>query len=247
VDPRLLALGLDEKEQRFYLAALEAGTASVTAIAARAGVSRTNGYDLVQRLQKRGLLSQIEGDGGVRQVVAEDPGVLIQEWGRTRTILDDLVPELRSLYLGPKFKPRIRLYEGIEGVRRALWETLECHSKQLLGILSMHELLEVPGPDWMQDYIEERVRRGIRLRVLRSPERDTGAIWPTSAEENRELRYAPESIKLGMTMYIHDEKVLYISSKQENYALVIESGELSSMNKALFEGLWLISLPSANE
>ena len=60
MDTRLQAIGLDEKEQRFYLAALELGTAPVTAIAARADVSRTNGYDLVQRLQKRGLISQIE-------------------------------------------------------------------------------------------------------------------------------------------------------------------------------------------
>lgn len=244
MDSRLLALGLDEKEQRFYLAALELGTASVTAIATYAGVSRTNGYDLVQRLQKRGLLSQIEGDGGVRQVVAEDPGVLIQEWGRTRAILDDLVPELRSLYVGPKFKPRIRLYEGVEGVRRAFWETLECRSKQLFGILSMHELLEVPGPEWMQAYIEERIRRGIKLDVIRSPARDTELIWPDSSEEVRELRYAPANIKLGMTMYIYDERVLYVSSKQENYALVIESGELAAMNKALFEGLWMIAFPN---
>lgn len=247
MDPRLLALGLDEKEQRFYLAALELGTASVTSIATLAGVSRTNGYDLVQRLQKRGLVSQIEGEGGIRQVVAEDPGVLIQEWGRTRTILDDLVPELRSLYAGPKFKPRVRLYEGVEGIRRALWETLDCHSKHLLGILSMYELLEVPGTDWMQTYIAERIRRGIRLSVLRSPERDTESIWPTSSEEDRELRYAPAHIQLGMTMYVYDATVLYISSKQENYALVIESSELSSMNRALFEGLWTIATPEGRQ
>jgi sugar-specific transcriptional regulator TrmB len=241
MDPRLTALGLDEKEQRFYLAALELGTASVTVIAARADVSRTNGYDLVQRLQKRGLVNQIEGDGGVRQVVAEDPGALIQEWDRTRTILDGLVPELRSLYNGPKFKPRVRLYEGSEGIRRAYWETLECRSKVLHGILSMHELLEVPGPDWMQEYIDARVERGIQLKVVRSFERDIKSIWPNSSKDERELRYAPAHIKLNMTMYIYDEKVLYISSKQENYALVIESGELSSMNNALFEGLWTIS------
>ncbi len=45
-----------------------------------------------------------------------------------------------------------------------------------------------------------------------------------------------------MTMYVYDEKVLYILSKQENCALVIESKELSSMNRTLFEGLWTIAL-----
>ncbi len=238
MDSRLQALGLDEKEQRFYLAALELGTAPVTAIAARADVSRTNGYDLVQRLQKRGLISQIEGEGGVRQVVAEDPSVLIREWERTRNALNDLVPELRSLFNGHQDKPRIRLYEGAEGIRRAFWETLECHSKILLGILSMNELLEIPGPDWMEDYIKQRVRRGIKLNVIRSRSRDTESIWPSSTQEERELRYAPFDMDLGMTMYIYDDKVLYVSSKRENYALVIESRELSSMNRALFNGLW---------
>lgn len=243
MDARLLALGLDEKEQRFYLAALELGTASVTAIAARADVSRTNGYDLLQRLQKRGLLSQIEGDGGVRQIVAEDPGVLVQEWERTRNVLDDLVPELRSLYNGPKFKPRIRLYEGADGIKRAFRETLDCRSKLLLGILSMHELLEVPGSEWMAQYIDERIRRGITLKVVRSPARDTEAIWPSSKDEERELRYAPAELMLGMTMYIYDQKVLHISSRNENYALVIESEEMAAMNRSLFEALWMIGSP----
>ncbi|MEH2471145.1 sugar-specific transcriptional regulator TrmB [Nitrobacteraceae bacterium AZCC 2161] len=240
MDPRLLALGLDEKEQRFYLAALELGTAPVTAIAARADISRTNGYDLVQRLQKRGLVTQIEGEGGVRQVVAEDPSVLVQEWERTRTIIDDLVPELRSLYNGPQYKPRIRLYEGVEGIRRAFRETLDCQSKLLLGVLSMHELLEVPGSEWMAQYIEERIRRGIKLKVVRSSARDSKAIWPSSKKEERELRYAPATFNFGMTMYIYDDKVLHISSRQENYALVIQSEELSAMNRSLFEVLWTV-------
>jgi sugar-specific transcriptional regulator TrmB len=155
-------------------------------------------------------------------------------------VLDDLVPELRSLYNGPKFKPRIRLYEGADGIKRAFRETLECRSKILLGILSMHELLEVPGSEWMAQYIHDRIRRGIKLRVIRSPSRDSEAIWPSSIEDERELRYAPAQFILGMTMYIYDEKVLHISSRNENYALVIESEEMSAMNRSLFESLWMI-------
>lgn len=238
MDPRLQDLGLDEKEQRFYMAALELGTAPVTVVAARANVSRTNGYDLLHRLQKRGLLTQIESEGGVKQVVAEDPGVLIREWDRTRGMLDDLVPELRSLLNGPKERPRLRFYEGVDGIRRAIWETLDCRSKLLLGILSMHELLEVPGADWMRNYIAERIRRGIKLNVIRSQSRETDTIWPSSLDEVRELRYAPVGMDLGMTMYIYDDRVLYVASRRENYALVIDSPELSALNRALFEGLW---------
>ncbi|MBE0593235.1 MAG: TrmB family transcriptional regulator, partial [Gemmatimonadales bacterium] len=81
----LAAIGLDDKEQRFYLAALELGSAPVTAVAGRAGVTRTNGYDLLARLERRGLLTQVDGAGGARQVVPADPEILIREWERTRS------------------------------------------------------------------------------------------------------------------------------------------------------------------
>jgi len=241
-DHRLTALGLDEKEQRFYLAALELGASSVTALAAHACVTRTNAYDLLQRLEERGLLSQI-GEKGARQVVAEDPNVLVTKWERTRAMLDDLVPELRSVFVSTQHKPRVRYYEGAQGIARVLWQTLECTSPVLHGFLSMQDLLEVPGVEEMDRFIAERARRGITLKVVRSRSRETDAAWPSSVTERRELRYAPESADLGMTMLIHDDCVSYISSKHENYALVIESREMAAFNRTVFETIWSISTP----
>jgi len=241
MDAKLHALGLDEKERRFYLAALQLGSASVTDVAAQAGVSRTNGYDLLERLGRRGLVAHESEASGTRRVVPEDPSVLIRDWERKRIMLDELVPELRSLYNGTPRKPRTRIYEGAEGIHRALWETLECRSKVLLGVLSMHELLEVPGAKWMAGFIAERVKRGIRLNVVRSPLRETEGIWPSSEEELRELRYAPADVDLGMTMYINDDKVTYVSSKEENYAMTIESRELASLSRAFFNSLWTLT------
>jgi sugar-specific transcriptional regulator TrmB len=244
LEDKLAALGLDEKEQRFYLATLQLGSAPVTAIAERAGVTRTNGYDLLARLERRGLVAQVASKG-VRHVVAEDPVVFISNWERTRTLLDDLVPELKSLFNASDLKPRIRFHEGSDGIWKALWETLDCRSGPLLGILSMSELLDVPGAAAMAQYIAERKRRGLELRVLRSIRRETENIWPTSDEDLRELRYAPPSVDLGMTMYIHDDKVTYLSSKRENYGMVIESRELAALNRSLFGGLWTISRPTS--
>lgn len=242
IEQNLAAIGLDEKEIRFYLAALQLGAAPVTEVANRANVTRTNGYDILARLEQRGLVSQITGNGA-RSVVAEDPSVLFRNWDQTRTILQDLVPELRSLFNAAPHKPKIRFYEGPDGIEKVLWGTLECRQKQLLGILSMHELIEVPGMEGMQRFIEERIKRGISLRVLRSRSRETAAIWPASGAEKRELRYAPDNIDLGMTMFIHDDVVSYLSSKKENYGLVIESAEFAALHRAMFEGVWMISSP----
>jgi len=238
---KLAAVGLDEKEQRFYLAALELGGAPVTMVATRAGVTRTNGYDLLARLERRGLLIQIHGEEGIRQVIPADPNVLIREWEQTRVMLDELVPELRSMFNSTPRKPRIRFHEGEDGIRHALQATLECQSKHLYGILSMHELLEVPGPAWMDSYIAERISRGIQLDVVRSYSRETEPIWPAAHNDLRQLRLAPSELDLGMTAYICDDTVIYISSKNENYALTIESRELASLQKSLFQSLWRLS------
>ena len=50
IDQILVQLGLQETEARFYLAALELGPASVRDVAAKAGISRTNAYDVFARL-----------------------------------------------------------------------------------------------------------------------------------------------------------------------------------------------------
>ncbi len=241
IESQLEELGLDKKELRFYMAVLQCGSAPVTMIAERAGVSRTNGYALLAKLENRGLVSQIAKDNGVMHVIAEDPAVLIGQWERSRRLLDDVVPQLKSMFNASELKPRIHFYEGMEGIVKALRGTLECHNGPLLGILSMSELNEAPGSAAMNEIIAERVRRAITLRVLRSQSRDVETTWTSSNEELRELRFAPASIDLGMTMYIHDDKVTYLSSRRENYGLVIESQELSALNRAMFEGLWAIS------
>ncbi|MFL9925754.1 helix-turn-helix domain-containing protein [Herbaspirillum lusitanum] len=241
IESQLEELGLDKKELRFYMAVLQCGSAPVTVIAERAGVSRTNGYALLAKLETRGLVSQLAQDNGVMHVIAEDPSVMISQWERNRALLDDVVPQLKSMFNASELKPRIHFYEGVDGILKALQGTLECHNGPLLGILSMSELNEAPGSAAMAAIIAERVRRGITLRVLRSQSRDIDTTWPSSAEEMRELRYAPASVDLGMTMYIHDDKVTYLSSKRESYGLVIESQELAALNRAMFEGLWAIS------
>jgi len=156
-------------------------------------------------------------------------------------LLDDVVPQLKSMFNASELKPRIHFYEGREGLLKGLRGTLDCHNGPLLGILAMHDLSQTPGTAAIQDLIAERVRRRLSLRVLRSQSTEVETAWTSSAEELRELRFAPASIDLSMTMYIHDDKVTYLSSRREHYGMVIESQEVAALNRAMFEGLWAIS------
>ncbi|AGW90309.1 TrmB family transcriptional regulator [Ralstonia pickettii] len=236
----LAQLGIEGNRARFYLAALELGEATIADVSHHAGIARTNAYEVMQRLVSEGLISRIERKSKVF-VQAQDPFVILRRIEQQRQIAADIVPQLRMLHHQAGHKPRVRYFEGLEGITEVLYDTLSCRSGELRGILAMAELMETPGLDVMNRYIAARTKAEIRLRVIRSESRETAAIWPASRAERRELRYAPTGLDLGMTSYIYDDKVAYISSRREHFALCIESAEFAAFQAALFDGLWMIS------
>lgn len=239
IDQVLVQIGLQETEAKFYLAALELGQASVRDIAAKASISRTNAYDVFSRLLEQGLVTQVGAAANkIILVAAEPPDQITELLDARRRKFDALLPELRSMHNGATGKPRVRYYQGSEGIKLVLDDTLSARDRSLLGILSMRDLYEVPGRAWMDDFVRRRIEAGVFLRVIRSPVKDVPNIWPQSAADLREVRFASLDFVFTMTSYIYDNKVAIISSGRENFAMTIESVEFATMQRNLFEVFW---------
>lgn len=239
IDQVLAQIGLQETEAKFYLAALELGEASVRDIAAKAGISRTNAYDVFARLLEQKLVTQVGGAGNkIMLVAAESPDQLTELLDARRRRLDVLLPELMSLHNRSSSKPRVRFHQGLDGIQLVLDDTLTARDKNLLGILSMRDLYEVPGRAWMEDLVRRRIEAGVYLRVIRSPIKDIPNVWPQSEADLREVRFASPDFVFTMTSYIYDDKVAIISSRRENFAMTIESEEFAIMQRNLFEVFW---------
>lgn len=242
---KLASIGISGALYKLYAAAIELGEAPISAVAARAGIVRTSAYSALEKLEQEGLVS-LESREGVRCVIANDPTVLLERIEARRQMLNELMPQLRSTYNRALGKPQIRFYEGTQGILTSLWDTLTITGKPkvLRGILSMNELMQTPGMAEMDRFIRDRVDRGIWLKVIRSEQRDVEAIWPSTPAQLRELRYAPADMVLSMTTFIYDHKVCLISSKKENYGLIIESEEFATLQTVLFEAIWKLGSPA---
>lgn len=244
IDRVLIDLGLHETEAQFYLAALELGQAPIRDVAAKAGISRTNAYDVFARLLEQRLVSQVPGPSSrTMLIVAEAPERILEIVEERRRRLEVVLPELRSLHNRSESKPKVRFHQGTDGIKTVLNETIACRSKNLLGILSMRDLYEVPGREWMDDLVRRRIEEGVFLRVIRAHANDIHHLWPESDTDLRALRYAPDEFAYTMTTYIFDDKVALISSRRENFAMTIESEEFASMQTHFFEVLWAASQP----
>lgn len=242
LEDRLARLGINGNLYKVYRASIELGRVTVAELANAAGLARTTAYGAVLRLAEEGLL-RLEDSGRKRLVVPHDPSVLLEYVAARRTMVTEMMPELRSLYNQAKGKPTTRFYEGEEGIRTVLWETLTAR-EPLRATFSMAELREVPGLEEINRYRDARVAKGISMRVVRSRHRDTDDIWPDSEDELRALRWAPEGVNVAMTTFIYGNCVALISSKNENYGLIIESSEYAQHQGMLFDALWDKSAPA---
>nr|WP_144208935.1 hypothetical protein [Mycobacterium tilburgii] len=134
----------------------------------------------------------------------------------------------------------MRYLEGASGIRTALFETLDWHSP-LRGVLSMRDLLNVPDVEAMEEYIAGRRQRQLWLHVLRSPEKDLPGGWPSSIDDYRHTRYMPAKYVFTMPTIIGDVSAAMISSRRENFALLVESLEYVEMQRNLHEVLWAVA------
>ncbi len=93
----------------------------------------------------------------------------------------------------------------------------------------------------MEQYVARRVEAGVSLRVVRSREKELDAVWPTDPKKLREVRYSPSGMVFVMTSFIYDSKVAFISSRKENFGMIIESQDFARTFRNLFEILWISS------
>ncbi len=238
----LSQFGLSDRQQVIYLALLELGVGSAAAIAQHAAVERTGVYGVLASLERLGLVTK-QRLGAKQQWVAQNPNRLESILRQRQQTVKQVLPELQALWQATDVRPRFQYFEGVDGMRTVIEDTLGTPNRQLCGILSAEDLFETVGMRWMENYTKRRIQTGLQLRVIRSKQKEVGERWPTSPRQRRELRYTPAGMVFSMTMYVYGNKVALLSTRQENFGMIIESNEFATHQRQLFEALWQISKP----
>ena len=234
--------GLSGRMADLYLALVQSGSASVLELAARAGIKRTTAYDLLARLQERQLVTT--GSRGRRRVFsARDPSHLVELPRRQERILTDLIPSLLALQKSAPRRPRIQLYEGAEGVRKAndLLLTLGVPEYHYFG--SLRAMMELLGEKYLYGFVRRRIALGVWSNGIRSPDGEVRqAFLRPGPARLRRIRYFPSPRGPDVpALYIAGHHIVVSSSLREAYALVIESPGLASLLLEVWRVVWTVS------
>lgn len=240
----LKELNLPETARRIYLRLVEGGPVSARQLAEYLSIPRPSVYDNLKVLIALDLVVEHEEENkkmfsaddaqNLSRLLNEKVDSLKAKEKELKKMLPKLKKETKS------FEPKIKFYSGAEGIKQVLKDMLWYENIETYTMWPISEMVDT-------DLNRKRIRRNISIK----------GIWPQDKAVNlmenpflgvgkkhlRELRLAPKGMSWDMSYWVYDDKVAFISSKQESFGFVVHSRDFAELTKAQFEQIWKISKP----
>lgn len=230
--------GFSEREAKVYLASLELGEGSIQDIAKKAGVERTGTYYLINNMVKAGLMSQVSKDG--KTIFSPiKPDRLMEIAERNKRLLEEHLGQFRALFNASDKKPKVRLYEGMDGIKTVFDLTLSLKQGEEILAFTPFQVAHQFISDWGHDYVRKRARKNIFVRDIAEDSEHGREHQSKDKEELRETRLIPQDKFLFTNEINIMPDWISIVSYKEMIALVVESKDIASMMKSIFELAWL--------
>lgn len=247
-------IGLSENEVTLYLTLLRYGQRPITFLSQKANLNRGLGYVLLHALLEKGLVTKVT-KSRVQYFSPLDPKHLLNFLERKKSNIEDqqervqaALGQLAEITKPLTAKPKIRFYEGADGARSILDGIRQAEGRTLRAYLSASDCANFVGAEYFRSFMKRLGDEGFTLHLIRTREMDRAQNTPVvpvaikrgsgDGTHNHVVRYAREDLAFPMTVFIYDNKIALLSSRQENFALLIESPEYSEMQKKLFDLQW---------
>ncbi len=233
-------MGFSDKKARVYLALLESGEAQVTYLARKCGLKRTTIYNILPELKDEGLIKTTKQNGRTLYYV-EDTRDLERVIETKSKNLKELLPELKKVQNILSIRPKILLYEGEGGMRQLYQEVIDSVSpgEKILTYIGLENFDDFISAEVLSDYINQRISKKIVNRVITNDDKKSEKFLDSSLKELREIKIIKGSKDVfSSDMKIFGNKIALISYKENFFAVIIESKEISLMLKNMFGMVW---------
>lgn len=167
----LRQFGCTARESEMYLHLLHSGATSVQQMAKALGQNRITVHSAVEKLIEHGLAYETR-KGKRRMLVAEEPIVLYRllqkqenELEAVKTNVDHVAKLLASIQRNDRSIPAVKLYEGVNGLKKMLEETLDAKG-EVLVFTYVDLFSKLLSPSYLEKYYARRSRKNIYSRLI---------------------------------------------------------------------------------
>lgn len=242
IEEMLRGIGLTENETKVYLALLDLGESKTGEILKKSGLNSGKIYEILDALQKKGLVSFVVKNG-IKQFSPADPKRVLDylEEKKQAVVKEEedyqkILPNLLKKVALVKPKSKIEIFTGLKGMKTAYAKELNYPASETLYVLGVASSKSYAKEVW--NYFNEihrpkREKAGYKIKKLLSEEAFKERIYH---EKTAEVRYLPQGFIVSMSI-IKDLCLLSIFT-EEMIFITIESQEVADNFKRQFEILW---------
>ncbi len=234
----LKSAGMGTKEAGCYLALLELGEASMGELVKKSKLKRTTLYDVLDSLKEKNLVS-LSKKGKRVTYVAESPKKLIEGIDENKRNLEKLLPELLSVANSITKKPKVRYFEGVEGVKEVYRDILRYPNQKIQAWVPENIIDELDKSFFEDFYTPARLQNKIWAEIIAS---DLPLIRHYSQFDKVSLRTTklvdPLRFPFSVEICLYGRDKIGVMSYKDKMGLVIESESITKTLKSIFDLQW---------
>lgn len=241
-------IGLTNKETEVYLALLELGQSAIGNILKKTNVSSSKVYSILNRLAKKGLVSEVL-KGKMHYYSAAPPQRLLdylEEKKRDLTVISNemeaALPQLDLMYNMAE-RQEAKVYIGYNGLRTAfdtILQTLKSGEGYVGFLATVREQSDPITKNLFVKYHQRRYEKGIHARLLGGMEmKRIFSQEPYRSYRLFKIRYMPQQT-LSNILIFKDNVFLY-TGVGSPIGFILTSKNLADMLRRFFHYSWKIS------
>ncbi|MBW2987339.1 helix-turn-helix domain-containing protein [Candidatus Woesearchaeota archaeon] len=156
----LQEIGLSKNESIVYLKLSELGAASAYKIAKESKLFKANTYDVLNKLEAKGLVSKKTVE---KKVVYEalDPSSLMNILDSKKEKISKIIPRIRLIQQFVKSESVVNIYKGTAALRNLFYHFLEFDEPFLTYGIPKKGFEVVRH--WIDNFHKERIKKGIKM------------------------------------------------------------------------------------
>jgi sugar-specific transcriptional regulator TrmB len=234
----LSASGLDEKESIAYMALLELGEASMSELTKKSELKRSTLYFIIEALYKKRLVSIVK-KGKKTVYTAEDPKRLLEQADENRRNLEYAMPELLSIANNIVKKPKVRFFEGEEGIKEVYRDILRFPDQKMYAWVSESMITGFDPAFIVENYNPKRLEKKIWAEVI-APDTEVGRGFVLKDRETlRKTKLLGASeFPLSIEISLYGKDRIGFMSMEDKLGLIVESKPIADTLRSLFAYQW---------
>ena len=238
------------RETHIYLQSLESGPATVQELARQLRHNRVTVHSAVEQLIKQGFLFESR-KGKRRLIAAEDPGVLYRllqrkqnELEQTKMSIDYIANLLSNISKTDRSIPTVKFYEGVEGFKKMLDQTLESKG-EVLVFTYVDLFAKLLTPKYLENYYARRAKKNISTRLIFPSAIFAKEVSKKARQWKMQIRFLPEQLNWKSGIFSWNDVVAIQSFTEGKVTCtIIENADIAFFyRKIIYELCWKQAQP----